>query len=85
MKYAIIDVACGVQSSATTTKCRVSEVLDDAEDGCLECKQVKTYIQGTPGYKNKLIFIDGQWLVKTNRAAFIFVGELGNKFLSGQF
>ena len=39
----------------------------------------------TPGYKNKFILIDSQWLVKTNGATFIFIGKLGNKFLPGQF
>ena len=41
--------------------------------------------EGTPGYKNKLILIDCQWLVKTNGATFIFIEKLDNKFLPGQF
>ena len=43
------------------------------------------FFKGTPGYKNKLILNDYQWLVKTNGATFIFIGKLGNKFLPGQF
>ena len=39
----------------------------------------------TPDYKNKLILIDSQWLVKTNGATFFFLEKLGNKFLLGQF
>ena len=42
-------------------------------------------IKATPGYKNKFILIDSQWLVKTNGATFIFIEKLGNKFLPGQF
>ena len=42
-------------------------------------------IKETPGYKNKLIFIDCQWLVKTDDATFIFIEKLGNTFLPGQF
>ena len=41
--------------------------------------------KGTPGYKNMVIFIDCQWLVKTNFASFNFIGKLGYKFLPGQF
>ena len=37
-------------------------------------------IKGTPGYKNMLIFIDSQRLVKTNGATFIFIDKLGIKF-----
>ena len=51
----------------------------------LGCPALINPIKGTPGYKNKYIFIDCQWLVKTNGAAFIFIGKLGNKFLPGQF
>ena len=43
------------------------------------------FSKGTLGYKNKLIFIDCQWLVKINGATFIFIGKLGNKSLPGQF
>ena len=42
-------------------------------------------LEGTPGYKHKLILIDSQWLVKTNGATFIFIEKLGNKSLPGQF
>ena len=42
-------------------------------------------IKGTPGYKNKLILIDCQWLVKTNGSIFNFIGKSGNKLLPGQF
>ena len=35
--------------------------------------------KGTSGYENKLIFIDCQWLVKTNCATFIFIGKLSKK------
>ena len=41
--------------------------------------------KGTPGYRNKLILFDSQWLVKTDGATFIFRGKLGHKFLPGQF
>ena len=43
------------------------------------------YIKGTPGYKNKLILIDSQWLVKTNGATCIFIEKLVPKFLPVQF
>ena len=42
-------------------------------------------IKGTPGYKNKLIWIDSQWLVKTNGAIVFFIGKLRRKFLPDQF
>ena len=42
-------------------------------------------VDKTPGYKNKLILIDGLWLVKMDGAAFIFIGQLSNTFLPGQF
>ena len=42
-------------------------------------------IKGTRAFKNNLIFIDIQWLVKTNGAAFIFIVKSGNKFLINQF
>ena len=34
-------------------------------------------LKGTPGYKNKLIQIDSQCLVKTNGATFILIEEFG--------
>ena len=42
-------------------------------------------VKGTPGYENKLLFIDYHWLVKTNGATFIFERKLCNKFLRGQY
>ena len=42
-------------------------------------------LKGTPGYKNNIIFIDSQLLVKTNGVTFIFNRKLGNKFLPGHF
>ena len=33
-------------------------------------------VKGTPGYQNKLISLDSQWLVKTTGATFIFIGKL---------
>ena len=41
--------------------------------------------KGTPGYKNKLIFIDCQWLLNTSGSTSIFIKKWGNKFLPGQF
>ena len=43
------------------------------------------FFKGTAGCKNKFIFIDCQWLVKTNGATFVFIEHLSNKFLPGQF
>ena len=42
-------------------------------------------LKGTPSYKNRLILIDSQWLVKTDGDTFIFKEKLGNKFLPGTF
>ena len=41
-------------------------------------------LEGKPGYKSKLIWIDNQWSVKTYGTTSIFHGKLGNKFLPGQ-
>ena len=46
---------------------------------------IQAAIKGTPGYENKLIFIDSQLLLKTKGATFNFMEKLGNRFLPGQF
>ena len=39
-------------------------------------------LKGTPGYKNKLIFVALEWFVKTSGANLIFIAKLGLKKIS---
>ena len=41
-------------------------------------------VKGTPGYKNRIILIDCQWLV-THGANYILIAELGNQVTAGHF